>query len=443
MSPFARVLQIGVAYLNIQLTLCAVLPTPSGPYKINSLALAFTDASRNDTGAADFPNLTVPRSLMTTIYYPITSLADNKTYISCSAPPYSNDTTAFLPPVTASFLSKRLELPGLVNLRSSIPNDVGHPESTRARADPQQNIGRAEFPLLLFSPAFATSRLLYASLLSDLASHGYVVVSLDHPYDTDIVEFPSVSSAPPNPGGEVIYSPFLNVSDPELLIDYSTTAQEIRAEDISFIVSILLDPGSYSGSSPPLPLGLPNKQQKPIILLGHSLGGASALLALSKDARLAAAINLDGFIFGPASNSYLPDFGTDKPFLLMSSRDGGGNTESWDVFWDLSRFNSTEDAAGISEKSRWVEWATAQHYDFSDLPLVLATLGVNDFPSQEIRDTYPLERNVTGFRKREIVRESVLAFLAGVVDGVDGGVVDGESDRFPELNVVKRGDTAS
>ena len=49
---------------------------------------------------------------------------------------------------------------------------------------------RGGWPVVLFSPGFGVERELYAGLVEDLASHGYVVVSIDHPHDAGVVEFP-------------------------------------------------------------------------------------------------------------------------------------------------------------------------------------------------------------------------------------------------------------
>jgi hypothetical protein len=53
---------------------------------------------------------------------------------------------------------------------------------------------RAQFPVILFSPGRGVSRLMYSAMARTLASHGYVVLTVDHPYDATIIEFPDGSS---------------------------------------------------------------------------------------------------------------------------------------------------------------------------------------------------------------------------------------------------------
>ena len=44
--------------------------------------------------------------------------------------------------------------------------------------------------VVLFSTGYGIERQLYTGLVEDLASHGYVVVAIDHPHDANIVSFP-------------------------------------------------------------------------------------------------------------------------------------------------------------------------------------------------------------------------------------------------------------
>jgi hypothetical protein len=51
-----------------------------------------------------------------------------------------------------------------------------------------------KYPLVVFSPGLSASRLLYTLQAKALASYGFVVVTIDHPYDATFVEFPDGSS---------------------------------------------------------------------------------------------------------------------------------------------------------------------------------------------------------------------------------------------------------
>jgi hypothetical protein len=80
------------------------------------------------------------------------------------------------------------------------------------------------FPVILFSPALGTSRLLYSALLQWIASAGFTVIALDHPYDADIVEFPD---------GALITSANIT-TDAQLAV-----ALKSRVQDSSFVLDQL------------------------------------------------------------------------------------------------------------------------------------------------------------------------------------------------------------
>jgi hypothetical protein len=48
---------------------------------------------------------------------------------------------------------------------------------------------RSRYPVLAFSPGYSVPHYLYSGLLEDLASHGYVVVAIDHTRETEAVQF--------------------------------------------------------------------------------------------------------------------------------------------------------------------------------------------------------------------------------------------------------------
>jgi hypothetical protein len=49
---------------------------------------------------------------------------------------------------------------------------------------------KQRFPLLLFSHGWGNPTFLYTAELEDIVSHGYIVVAVDHPYDTAYMLFP-------------------------------------------------------------------------------------------------------------------------------------------------------------------------------------------------------------------------------------------------------------
>ena len=65
------------------------------------------------------------------------------------------------------------------------------PRAAAALPYPDRRLPRAGgWPVVLFSTGYGLERQLYTGLVEDLASHGYVVVAIDHPHDANIVAFP-------------------------------------------------------------------------------------------------------------------------------------------------------------------------------------------------------------------------------------------------------------
>ncbi|WP_225802902.1 acetylhydrolase [Streptomyces sp. NK15101] len=147
-------------------------------------------------------------------------------------------------------------------------------------------------PVLLYSPGGGDSRTLGTTLAEDLASHGHVVVLVDHPGDASQVELPSGMRVTVLRGDP----------DPETF----RTMIDTRVADLRFVLGRLGD----------LPLA-PVMDLGRIGVHGHSAGGTAAVHALAGDDRITAGVNLEGHL------DLDPDLvaGLDRP-LLMFRTDG-------------------------------------------------------------------------------------------------------------------------
>ncbi|KAL2812634.1 hypothetical protein BJX63DRAFT_396224 [Aspergillus granulosus] len=142
-----------------------------------------------------------------------------------------------------------------------------------------------DYPVVLFSPALGTSRLMYTLLLQDIASNGFFVVSVDHPYDANIVEYPD---------GCMILGILGNISTEADFV----SAMNVRVKDMLFLLDqmhnnkVIRDIFPLSqGNSRLLSLDR-------VTIFGHSLGGATAAQTILVDNRFVGGINLDGALWG-------------------------------------------------------------------------------------------------------------------------------------------------
>jgi len=135
------------------------LPAPTGPFKIGTTRWHVTDAARPETFAA--PG--VRRQVEVLAWYPAAAAAGASDRGETA--PYLREGLAELPP------GWRTPLASLANVRTHAVLDAPPVESPE------------KLPVLVFSHGFGGSPSAYTTLIEDLASHGYAVLSIVHPYE--------------------------------------------------------------------------------------------------------------------------------------------------------------------------------------------------------------------------------------------------------------------
>ncbi|CAG8979090.1 hypothetical protein HYALB_00000220 [Hymenoscyphus albidus] len=140
------------------------------------------------------------------------------------------------------------------------------------------------YPVLIFSPGYFRTRLLYGVLAQTVAKFGYIVITVDHPYDADIVVMPS---------GQVIGG--VDETNLSTIEDYQG-AVDTRVADFRFLLDQLEDPELANALLPTVPCRL---NVTKVGMFGHSLGGASSVNLMITDDRVAGGINLDGSLWPP------------------------------------------------------------------------------------------------------------------------------------------------
>ncbi|KAH8723462.1 PAF acetylhydrolase family protein [Phaeosphaeriaceae sp. PMI808] len=340
---------------------------------INSALL--TDSDRVDT----FANDGRARSVMVSSYGPVASCQNKQ------VEPY-------MPPKTAASQDEKYGAYGLPNGTFRLL-EVENCKDVVAT----KGCSSGSPPLVVFSGALGTSRLLYSNMLQNVAAAGYLVVSVDHPYDADIVEFPN---------GTVITGVDIE-SDAD--IERTLTA---RTEDMIFVreqmanetVKSMLFPGQLRGHA------ISNAAY-----IGHSLGGATAALAMLHDPTVAAGLNIDGSMFGDVLT-----VGLDRPFMLIGHENKTQATDpTWKAIWPQLKGWKNE-----------IEVRGAAHYGFSDLPLIAAVLGFQSMLPPEVGQVLG---TVEGHHMANITAAFTTAFLDMVLkSGLEDMLLHGDAS-FPEV----------
>jgi dienelactone hydrolase len=201
-----------------------------------------------------------------------------------------------------------------------------------------------QWPVIIFLTGNGASRAFYTSLVGGLASHGYVVLAIDHPYEAMITQLAD---------GKIATTIEEHLNDDPDLYKFMKGRLDLRIADVKFVLNQL--DGKVASSD----CFFSSLDKNRIVIAGHSLGGASAAVAMAVDSRIKAAANIDGTLYGE-----LPELNCAGHFLLIESKKDrsdrflryeNGNQQFFKHFGGGYRYEILE----------------ADHYSFTDAPLLL------------------------------------------------------------------------
>jgi predicted dienelactone hydrolase len=302
------------------------LPPPDGPSAVGRTSYAWTDPTRPEPWLDDPAER---RQLRVYAWYPT-------------------------PPTAAR--SKAPYFPELDQLRDQFPwyeRFAIRSVRTRVLADAEVAPAPAKYPVLLFSPGANNSSLFYSSLSEELASHGFVVVGMEHTHEgrgqvlpDGRVARPDAERQRPRPD-----SPTRQADGAR----FYRQRVEVRARDAAFV----LDQLAQLGEKDPLPGGCLDLAR--VGVFGHSLGGVAATEAARLDARFQAVANLDGLAEGQPMYVEPTGRGVEQTFLYL------GKPLREELPAKL-RAKQDDIFRSVKEGSFRVLIAGADHTSFSDEP---------------------------------------------------------------------------
>ncbi|MFI5761918.1 alpha/beta hydrolase [Streptomyces sp. NPDC051563] len=251
-----------------------VFPEPSGPFAVGTRVVQWTDPLRPESFTPD-PN--DRRTVVVQLWYPA-----QESPAGAERAQYLGRTRAEARTVSDA-LVRGVGLPGF--LVDGVPQARSHAVFDAPVAD-----GGERFPVVLFSPGAGGVRTQNTAWAEELASHGYTVAALDHPYDSAAVVLGD---------GRTIHAETASTGDRAEDDKLAVGWTAIRAADLGFVLTRLgqLDRGEISD---PLTGRLDTGR---VAVTGHSMGGAAALQAARQDERFDGVIDLDGYPHGATSPS--------------------------------------------------------------------------------------------------------------------------------------------
>lgn len=151
------------------------------------------------------------------------------------------------------------------------------------------------YPLVVFSHGTGGIKTSNTSTFMDLASNGYVVCSIDHPYHSLFTLGADGKLVRIDPGYWQEYMDVVN-HKVDAIMRYQLTQKwlALRTADMNFVLDTILAQVKASASAAVYRLIDPEK----IGLMGHSIGGAESAQVARKRSDISAVINLDGDLFG-------------------------------------------------------------------------------------------------------------------------------------------------
>lgn len=257
------------------------LPAPTGEWKVGTQTFHLVDTSRKESFD---PNGKRNRELMVQVWYP--AQANHEAYA-----PFVADAD-ILPDIAEHY-----GLPGFTFQHLKYISSYAYADAAVASA--QQT-----YPLIIGNPGNGSSRFFHTSQAEELVSHGYIVVMIDHTYNTIATQFPD---------GRITTNTSDTLFSPSH--DYQTERAQrdklgkLLTDDVAFVLDQLQL--IQSGHIPSSLKGRLDLQH--IGIFGHSIGGATAYDA-AYDPRITVGVDLDGGLYRLQDRPPLR-----KPFLFINS----------------------------------------------------------------------------------------------------------------------------
>lgn len=258
--------------------------------------------------------------------------------------------------------------------------------------------GSAPFGVFVFSHGWSSRSASYGTFLSNLASHGYIVVGVNHPY-MGMIALPDGEVTEPN----------------DLQFPTQEDADRFYADDVIFVLDKLAqlnkkdDGGRLKGKI----------DMKRVAAGGHSSGFPAASGAAVRDGRIRALISFDAGVGAVVRRE-----GLDVPLLLFRAE-----TNSYtDLFF---RGEKVHPKGTIYD----VDFFRAHRADFYDL-VISGTTHASAYDEYLFAENEQ-ERSIS-MRNHKIVERFASDFLGKVLHGRASPILDGpEAVEHTKLRLIK------
>lgn len=375
------------------------LPAPDGPWNVGTQHFELTDTSRN--GAA-FGEPGIERRLFVRVWYPTDAQQGRR------RPYLTHEETK----ITISSVGKNFRLGAYVYRPLCYIKTHAFEAASISQTD-------SVFPTLIFSHGYWSWVGQNTALMEKLASHGYIIYSVAHPWDGGDIPFEDGSVIKFKPEQNIRYTPnmlayFTAQSHEERFAAFDGFKQDFDqhrfrdslktwGDDVQFLMSAI------QNNRMPKPINpiTAKADMNRFAMIGMSFGGSNITSECHKDIRCKAAVNLDGEEFDWG----LYNVDVRMPLLMMQSdwhQYGYGPSGRDPGFYINDYAYEAWQTAGQRGDVYRIRVKGLQHLGFADLPLTLR------MPLRNV-----IYGRLEGQEAVVTVNETVLAFLDKHVKEMD------------------------
>lgn len=367
-------LGLGLAVMNGSHDV-SFLPRLTGPYGVGVRTMHLVDQTRPENFTNDTDDF---REMMIQVWYPISQA-------------YLGERALYMNPPTFLWLKGRSPVPLI-----TIPDDAY--KFVRPNERLEAPIAPGTFPVIIFSPGYDGVYQIYTSFIEDLVSHGFVVVSINHPYVSGITVFPdnrTVGLAPVP-------------TDPAQQAAFFAKSLRVIVQDAKFVLNTTVamnvsDP-EFAGHFDLSHVGM----------YGHSFGGANTAVCCYEDSRFLAGLTLEGVFYENFTRGNIT-----RPFLIMTAESRFTNDSSVQFIWN----HVTADTYKVGVLG-------STHYAYTDVGVLLSHLVPLIPPKILGFGTIPPKRMVN------ITRTYVDTFFEVYLQGAPRQQLLNLSAQFPEIEIA-------
>lgn len=377
------------------------LPEPTGNFKVGTQTFHFIDYGRKEQ-FGEQPG--AQRELMVQVWYP----AQNTTGRPL---PFIPESTRVL---KEEPMSQTMGIPGIfMNYLKYI--------KTHSYEGAEVASSSSSYPLVILNHGFGSSKIYQTSQAENMASHGYIVASIDHTYSTFATAFPDGRTTTMRTDDE-------QVGDKT----YRDTVGKMWTDDVTFTLDQLEQMNAGL-----IPSGLQGRMDLDHVgVFGHSFGGAASYDA-ANDPRITAGIDLDGALYRYDQAPLT------KPFMFMFSErtfDLYNKVREHYIYTDeeLAEMGATRE--GFEEALTEVETQVdhlvyvaqhggqvlyvenTEHYNFADLQFITPFL-----------HQFQLIGTIKPARSAALVNAYTLDFFNKYLKGEGGTLLEGPSSEYSEV----------